>query len=330
MSLRPKRATQVDVARHAGVSQATVSMVLSGGSAAAAVAEKTREHVTQAAEELGYAVNIAARSLRGGRNRILGLFTFEPVFPIEQRDFYYPFLVGVERGAADNGQEVLLFTSAGVSGARRIYRSGENRLKVADGCVLLGRDLDQSDLERLVREDFPFVFIGQRDVEGAELSYVAADYHSATRVATERVIRAGHRRVIYLREPGDRRPTLEREHGAREAWRDAGLGEGLEFRSRSGDGAVVTARDVRAWRESGVTALLIEPTAEREVEADLEAAAVEAGLRIPADLSAVILGDSPGTTHARPWSRFSLPRSQMGQVAVELLLRAHRGEGRAS
>ncbi|HEY6799811.1 MAG TPA: LacI family DNA-binding transcriptional regulator, partial [Agromyces sp.] len=115
-----RRATQADIARHLGVSQATVSIALRGGLAAEQVAPATRQSVLDLAAQLGYSANAVARSLRGGRNRILGLFTFEPVFPIEQRDFYYPFLVGVEQGAAESDHELLLFTSAGATGTRRI------------------------------------------------------------------------------------------------------------------------------------------------------------------------------------------------------------------
>ncbi|MEV0631080.1 LacI family DNA-binding transcriptional regulator, partial [Nonomuraea wenchangensis] len=80
---RQRRPTQVDIAKHAGVSQATVSLVLSGGAVSDQIAESTRQAVLAAAAELGYSVNIAARSLKGGRNHLLGLYTFEPVFPTD-------------------------------------------------------------------------------------------------------------------------------------------------------------------------------------------------------------------------------------------------------
>ncbi|MGO1411448.1 MAG: LacI family DNA-binding transcriptional regulator [Microbacterium sp.] len=313
-----RRATQVDIARAVGVSQATVSMVLSG--AAEQVAVKTRDAVLAAARELGYSVNISARSLRGGRNRIIGLFTFEPVFPIEQRDFYYPFLVGVEHGAAEHGHELLLFTSAGASGTRRVYATGENRLKVADGCVLLGRQVDADDLSRLASEDFPFVFIGHREVDGAELSFVAADYRSATRTLVERLLAAGHRRIVYVRGAGEHHPTRDREQGLWDAWDAAGLRRADIAMHVIDDAETIGADRLRAWIDTGATAVVAEPTAERRVEEELHAAALEAGIRIPEDCSVAILGDSPEGNGGPDWARFSLPRTQMGQVAVELLL----------
>lgn len=314
------RVTQRDIARQVGVSQATVSMVLSGGSAAGQVAESTRKAVFEAASALRYSANAAARRLRGGRNQILGLFTFEPVFPIEQRDFYYPFLVGVEQGAADHGYELLLFTSAGAGGTRRIYANGENRLKVADGCVLIGRQMDRDDLSRLVREDFPFVFIGHREVEGAELSYVAADYRSATRDITRRLVKLGHRRFVYLRVAGDLEPTSDREAGLWEGIDEAGI-DHAQVTIRVVDGVdSVDAGLVRRWVDDGVTAVLVEPSADQLVIDEVAAAAEAAGVRVPEDCSMVLLGDPPGAAPVRDWTRFSLPRGEMGKAAVQLLV----------
>jgi DNA-binding LacI/PurR family transcriptional regulator len=61
-------------------------MVVSGGPASELVAERTRNAVLEAAAELGYVVNVAARSLQGGRNRMLGVYTFEPVFAVDERE----------------------------------------------------------------------------------------------------------------------------------------------------------------------------------------------------------------------------------------------------
>lgn len=64
-SSRPRPATSADVARHAGVSRATVSYILNG-TPGFTFSERTREAVLQAAAELAYRPNIAARSLAGG------------------------------------------------------------------------------------------------------------------------------------------------------------------------------------------------------------------------------------------------------------------------
>jgi DNA-binding LacI/PurR family transcriptional regulator len=315
-----RRPTQVDIAARTGVSQATVSLVISGGAVSDQVAESTRQAVLAAAAELGYIANAAARSLKGGRNHLLGLYTFEPVFPVDQRDFYFPFLLGVEEETANQGYDLLLFSSAGSGGDRRIYARGANRLKVADGCVLLGRHLHRDDLAHLVQEDFPFVFIGRREVPGAQLSYVAADYTTATRQIVSSLASLGHTRMRYLEVTDGQEPTRDREAGLRAGLADAGidLDESLIHPVR--DAADVTADLLTRWIADGVTAVLVEPTEDDSVIAAVAAAAERAGVRIPQDCSVALLGDPPLRDASRDWTRFTLPRAHMGREAVRLLL----------
>ncbi|MCT2584866.1 LacI family DNA-binding transcriptional regulator [Actinophytocola sp. S1-96] len=303
------------------MSQATVSLVISGGTLGNQVAESTRQAVLEAAAELGYTVNAAARSLKGGRNRMLGLYTFEPVFPVNQRDFYFPFLLGVEEATAAYEYDLLLFSSAGSGGDRRIYAGGVNRLKVADGCVLLGRHLHREDLAELVKEDFPFVFVGRREVPGVELSYVAADYVGATSDMVTTLARLGHRRLAYLKVTDDTEWTRDREAGFRQGLATAGIPDDQVRVFALAEKAALTATQLRDWLASGITAVLVEPTDDDGAIVALERAAAEAGVRIPQDVSVAVLGDPPlQDATRRDWTRFTLPREQMGREAVRILL----------
>ncbi|GDY50016.1 hypothetical protein SVIO_006390 [Streptomyces violaceusniger] len=99
---RTSRPRQAEVAGLAGVSQATVSLVLSarGDGKAAAISEETRQRVLDAARSLGYVPDPAARRLAAASNNLLGVFSFTATFPTDVQHSYYPFLVGVEREAA--------------------------------------------------------------------------------------------------------------------------------------------------------------------------------------------------------------------------------------
>ncbi|MEU9750608.1 LacI family DNA-binding transcriptional regulator [Streptomyces niveus] len=344
---RRRRSTQRDIAQRAGVSQATVSLVISGGAASTQIAESTRRAVLAAADEMGYTANVAARSLKGGRNRLLGLYTFESVFPTDQRDFYYPFLLGVEEEAARQGYDLLLFSStgtdrdaarfgprepgaadtpAGVSGTqaaeRSIYVGGSNRLKIADGCVLLGRNVRREELSALVREDFPFVFVGRREVDDAELSYVAADYVAATGALVAELARLGHRRILYLRALEDSEPTRDREEGYRRGLAEAGIVPDEALIRTLADPADLSIERVEEWIGGlGITALLVEPTEDDRLTEALATMAGTRRVRFPADCSLALLGDPPcWTAELRDWTRFSLPRAQMAGQAVRVLI----------
>lgn len=94
--------TSVDVARQAGVSQSAVSLVF-GGKAAGRVGKRTQEAVLQAARELGYSPNSAARTLRSGRSRLVAL-----AIPDVSNPYFAAVLQGAEQAARAHGYAVML------------------------------------------------------------------------------------------------------------------------------------------------------------------------------------------------------------------------------
>ncbi|KRV46464.1 LacI family transcriptional regulator [Wenjunlia vitaminophila] len=310
----PARLTQRDIARLAGVSQTTVSLVLNNRlDAAARIAPETRERVLRVIRETGYVADPLARRMLKQLNQILGVFTYEPVFPSTSADFYYPFLRGIEESAERSGCDLLLFTSAPVrNGQRRIFHEN-NRLRVADGCLLLGREIPSAELSRLVAEDYPFVCVGRRDdADGQPVPYVGVDYVTATARLVRQAVALGHRRFAYLGPEPLAESSADRLRGFREvAGADA---------PHLLDGAHTPQEHLARLLEHGVTAAFVEfpVTAAALVEA-----AAERGLDVPGDLSLVVLG-APAS--AGDLTGFRIPREEMGHQAVALLLDVLHGQ----
>lgn len=308
-----RRVTQADVARMAGVSQATVSLVLNAENDR--VGLETRERVLDAISKTGYSANPLAQRLAKGRNQIVGVFTYEPVFPRGGGDFYHPFLVGIEGEAERWGCDLLLFTSASVEGGRR-HLSGKARahLGITDGCVLLGRTEDKQELVHLIDDGFPFVFVGRRELPGAaDLPYVGADYIRATHDVVGMFLEQGHERVGFVGELSDRESVLDRLTGYRAAMREAGL------RPTSFDPAELTpAEIVDIVVDNHLTGLVL---AEAYRAEDIQSVAAERGIDVPGDLSIAILGqpEVPVDT-TRSWTGFRIPREEMGEQALSLLI----------
>src|ERR671914_1302506 len=102
----PQRVTSVDVARHAGVSQSTVSLVFSG-KGSGRVSEATQERVRRSAQELGYRPNVAAQALRLGASRAVALLVPDITNP-----FFSRVLRGAQRAAQEAGYTVVLVDTA--------------------------------------------------------------------------------------------------------------------------------------------------------------------------------------------------------------------------
>jgi len=281
-----------------------------------AIGEETRQRVWAAVEELSYVTNPAARALAGGRSNVIGIFTFEPVFPVDFRDFYYTFLLGIEEEAERQGYDLLLYTSgSGPNRQRSIYRQGANRLRGTDGCVFLGRGGDRGELERLVREPFPTVFVGRRELPGAP-AYVGADYAMATAEVVDHLVGLGHRRIAYLGWPDAEEPTVDRRLGYERALAARGS-DAAELTYRIGDEGV--GRDlVAALLARGTTAVLAQDDLIAE---QVVAHAGTLSLSVPEDLSVAVLGDPPrGAPPLLDWTGFTIPRKAMGEQALSTLV----------
>ena len=231
MPRRTRRVRQSDIAKLAGVSQTTVSLVLNGSPAGAALPQETRQRVLDTAERLGYVADPAARRLAAGRSFLIGLHTFTPTFPVDLRNSYYPFLVGVEEEAAAKGYD-LLFTGLSGSGAPAGRESALSRLQLADGAILIGRHPPVGEIGRLLDDGFPLVYIGRRDEFADRLPYVGADYVRATANLVRYLYALGHRRILYVRELDEAVAAIDRERGFFAGFTTVGLPAGPDTRVR--------------------------------------------------------------------------------------------------
>lgn len=309
-----RRATQADVARLAGVSQATVSMVLNGGSnPKLRVSEASRLRVLEAIERVGYVVNPLAQGLAKGRTRIIGVFTYEHTFPAEGANFFHPILVGIERAAQERSLDLLLFTSApSLAGRKQFVDAGWNRITVADGCILIGRVGDDEELRRLDRRNYPFVYLGRRDVRSTEVPYVGADYRTATIDVTADLIQLGHRNIALFGDLSSAASAKDRIDGYRAAMAANGLRPLMFACSAFSD-----AEMVDLIVDHRVTAVLLGPDLHPY---HIDTAARSRGLSIPDDLSVALLGEPEDERPMeRAWSGFSIPRMEMGERALHLL-----------
>ncbi|MEU4520150.1 LacI family DNA-binding transcriptional regulator [Amycolatopsis sp. NPDC024027] len=279
------RVRQADIARVAGVSQATVSVVLGGNRTGVRLAESTRLRVLEAARRLGYADPLAKRP---ACQDLFGICATTPVFEAHQA-----VLAGIAAEAAALGKDLIVFAAAGPALVRRT--------RLADGCLFLGGPVPQE----LLTGGFPIVHIGRCAELGGRVPCVDADYAPASAEVVARLVRAGHRRIRYLREPADTPAARERERGIRTA---AGV-------VVVADGTGLAEAAIRGWLAEGMTALVVDEA----VLAPAQRALRAAGATVPGDVSLAVLGRPPSGTAGPEISGFEVPRRALGREAVRLL-----------
>ena len=209
-----KRATVKDIAKRAGVSPATVSLVLRNSPL---VARPTRERVRSSITSLGYVYDRAAANLRARLTQTVGLIVCEITNP-----FYAELTAGIDE-ALDRAGWVAFLANTAESPLRQdrfIERMREHRV---DGLLLSPAEgTDPEIIERLHRLGLPVVQVLRR--LGRRVSdHVGADFRLGMTLAAEHLIRLGHRRLAFV--GGGRRasPARDRAHAYRETLGRHGL-----------------------------------------------------------------------------------------------------------
>ncbi len=216
--VRTTAPTLDEVAQAAGVSRSTASRAINGG---LRVSPEAQSAVDEAVAQLGYSPNRAARSLVTRRTDSIALVVPEP----DERLLTDPFLTGTVRGvsaalAATDLQLVLLLSRPGGRGSQitRYLRSGH-----VDGAIIASHHRDDELDNELTTSRMPTVFVGRPFHASSELRYVDVNNVEGGRLATERLINAGRRRIATIAGPQDMTAGLDRLTGWQAALADAGL-----------------------------------------------------------------------------------------------------------
>lgn len=300
------RITQKDIAKLAGVSQTVVSFVLNERDEnLTRVPEATRARVLRIIQETGYVADPIARRLKQMGNRMIGVYTYEALFPHDREDFFYPFLAGIEEEAQRLDHDLLLLTSGRAAGRNLGLSAGATRLRLADCCILLGQHMPPEELRFLSGSGFPFVSIGRRDDAGGPIPYVAANYEQAVGALVEQARSLGHRRFFYLGYGAGVESYVDRAKGF-----DAKAGPDGTHLAPTGE----PEEWLRAIRASGSTVVFVE---QHEQVQQLVAALARQGLSVPSAFSLVTLSGSPDSPDE--YAGFELPRREMGRLAVSML-----------
>lgn len=305
----PARPTSRDVARAAGVSQATVSLVL-GDKWRGRVSEATAERVRSATQDLGYRPNLAARSLRLGRTRTALL-----VVPALTNEFFARVYTGAAAVAAEHGFGVVLYPSPdGTGPARDPFASARAAL---DGVIASSMAADA--LGALHDADLPLVMLDSDPADTGVAARVNLDIADGMRQVTDHLLALGHRRFVHLASAID-------------SWTFAVRARAVHEAVQGVPGAVVrtvsAALDVRAGREAAEHALAApgpRPTAIICDDDILAAGACKAarrlGLRVPDDVSVTGFDDLALATAVEPeLTTVRLPAEQVGERGMSALL----------
>lgn len=304
-------ATLLDVARLAGVSPSTVSRILNG---TARVADEKRQAVEAAIQKLKFRPNLSARGLRSGSTRTIGVLTQELESP-----YFARAAKGVDEALVGSG-----YTPIVVPGhwnpQEELERVGLLKARKVDGIIILGGSLSDAQIIELAQQQ-PVAVSGRR-LEAQGVFSFHQDQIEGGRLATEHLIKLGHRQIAHIAGPEKHIDAQERKQGFLLAHSQAGLTVdpallvegnymetgGVEAMNRLLDSgrrfsAVFCANDQTLWG-AGL-------------------ALYRRGLHVPRDVSLVGFDDLPQSAFMTPpVTTIRQHMYEMGQAAVHALLHA--------
>lgn len=180
--------TSRDVARLAGVSQSTVSYVLTGKRP---ISAETTRRVLDAMEQLTFQPNAGARALASQRTNVIGLVV--PFRATSDPAGLLPFIETIAQAARDQDHDVLLVTAD--EGTAALTRLSSRAL--VDAIVLMEIADRDERIEVAAGLRVPVVLVGvPEDARG--LACVDLDFEEAGRLAARELIRAGARRIVTI------------------------------------------------------------------------------------------------------------------------------------
>lgn len=308
------RVTSHDVARRAGVSRATVSLVLNR-SQSVTLSKQTRERVLQAAADLGYKPNSAGRMLVSGLTETIGLLVSDPsILLVDQ--FIPQILYGIEKVNREMGFHVLVegLEATGEAGA---YDNLVESRRI-DGLIVVNPRAGDKALVSLIEKGFPLVLVGS--VRHPSEVSVTFTTRRVIGEAVDHVVGLGHSRIGAITfSPRDFVSTdarlaalssgLER-HGL--TLGEDAIGDG-NFSAESG----YTAARALLVRRPDITAIF---AGNDTIAIGVMNAARELGRRVPEDLSIVGFDDLPFARWLTPpLTTIRTDGVQQGMIAAEML-----------
>ncbi|MCE5209718.1 MAG: LacI family transcriptional regulator [Chloroflexi bacterium] len=316
MSIR--RVTSQDVARAAGVSRTTVSLVLNNVDAQ--ISEDTRQRVLEAARQLDYHPNVSARRLVQGRSRVIGFVEHHSPYQRFADAFMAEVLRGLHAVALQYDYHVIFEPISdeerGTDYCVKLFQE-----RHVDGIVYSGPRFNDIALESLAEANIPVVLQGH--LPGCPFPSVDIDNLASAQLATEHLISLGHTQIgMITNAPLIYTAATDRLAGYRLALQEAGIDLGEAF-----------IRIGTFTPESGYHAMrgLLHEHPQLSavfVASDVVAmgaleAIHEAGLKIPEQIAMVGFDNIPWGAYLNPpLTTIRVPSNALGWSAGHLLIQA--------
>lgn len=300
-----------DVAARAGVSTMTVSRVVNHHPN---VSDATRQRVQESIDALGYRANVAARTLAGGRSRVLGTISVQPESWGPSNTVY-----GIEAAARESDHLISFMTVREPTIDRMRDSIEELRNAHVEGIIVVVRLRSAVEALRDLMPRFPLVITSSTTIVP---NTVGIDQELGARIATRHLLELGHETVHHVRGPKGWLDGDERASGWRKELRSQRRPIGRCLSGDWGPASGYEAGKVLA-RDPKVTAVF---ASNDPMALGVMLAMSEAGRDVPGDVSVVGVDDVPESGYFNPpLTTVRQDFEALGRLSVDRLLTVIEG-----
>ena len=320
---RARRATAADVARRAGVQQASVSVVLNGAKSSTTVSAAARERILEAARELNYQASAAARALVTGRTMQIAVVGSQQVWSSSQPGQLVE-LHGIMQSVTRQGYGVLVVPPVEQQSAARVAQIAHG----SDGVCVLVSGFEPRFFEMFAARETPFVAVGNPGE--AAIPQVDHDNYGQIFASVQWLLAQGHRKIMLVHPLSTRTDKMPHRALINEAYRAALRQAGTDFeRVIEPLKMLAPAEIVALTGEHGATALITRglPTTQQ-----WRSALRDSGKRVPDEITILAQLTTEEVTYLRHYDLGGglacavHDRQTVGKRAGEVLLKMLEGQ----
>lgn len=309
-------ATIEDVARLAGVSTATVSLITNPrGSGKYSFSKETQEKVWKAVKLLNYRPSRIAQGLSSRKTQVIGL-----ILPTIQDPFFPAIAAAMESELSEHGYQLLLSHSSGSDLAEKAAIKELESWNVAGLVAVPAQETgDPRTFWELHDSGVPFVLVDRR-FDGTPFASVVTDDAAAASEATAHLIKLGHKDIVMMLGRTELYSVKQRLQGYSRAMVEHILVPRTVVTTshdESMEGAYASSLSILS-SEKRPTAVFC---ASDPVAVGVMKAAFELGLKIPDELAVIGFGDLPYVDmFSVPLTTISQPKAEIGAMAAKMIL----------
>ncbi|TLS42361.1 LacI family transcriptional regulator [Streptomyces montanus] len=303
--------TTRDIAERLGISVSTVGRALADDSR---ISEETKFRVRQAAAEMGYVANRAARMMRGASSNVVAL-----VIPDIRNSFYSTIAHELSKNMEAQGYQLMLSETDDdrMVELRHLRELSANRVA---GIIIVPTARPHSDSVKLLRAVPHLQLLRRHPSLGSQ--WFGVNDHEALRQATAHLVAQGHTRIAYVGGPVELPTGAERLRGFRSALQEGGLPDDAGRAELGPPASLAHGREtVRRLLEDpqAPTALVLGSI---QLTLGVLEELSQQGVKVPEELSVVGFGDEPGFSWWGPGlTTVGLPIEEMATGCALWLMR---------